>query len=194
MPKMTGVELATEMMRIRPDVPVILTTGYSALVTPEKANQLGIRKCIMKPMLSAELGKAVRKVLDQDRGELRITTCILVIDDDPEVRSMLSDLLQRAGHEVIQCSDGRAAMKVLRERQINIVITDIIMPEKESIETIQELQQEFPEVRIIAISGDGRIDPSNYLSLAKAFGVQCTFEKPFDNDEMLQAVHELLYV
>ena len=119
---------------------------------------------------------------------------ILVIDDDPAVRSMLSDLLQRAGFEVVQGSDGREAMTALREKPIDIVITDIIMPEKEGLETIQELQQEFPEVKIIAISGGGRVGPRTYLSMAKSFGAQRTFEKPFNNDEIIQAVQELLAV
>ena len=120
--------------------------------------------------------------------------CILVIDDDPDVRSMLADLLQRAGYEVVQGSDGRAAMEVLCRRPIDLIITDIIMPEKEGIETIQELRQVFPEVKIIAISGGGRISPYNYLSLAKAFGAQRIFEKPFVNDEIIQAVQELLAI
>ncbi len=119
---------------------------------------------------------------------------ILIIDDDPEVRSMLGEMLKRAGYEVEQGSDGRIALKTLREQPIDVVITDIIMPEKEGLETIKELRHEFPDVKIIAISGGGRIGPRSYLSIAKAFGAQRTFEKPFSHDEMKQAIHELLDV
>lgn len=117
---------------------------------------------------------------------------LLVIDDDLEFRSMLVEMLRRADYDVVQGSDGRVAMKVLREEPIDIVITDIVMPEKEGLETIKELRREFPEVKIIAMSGGGRIGPRNYLSIAKALGAQRTFEKPIDNDEIKQAIQELL--
>lgn len=117
---------------------------------------------------------------------------ILVIDDDSEVRSMLAEMLRRAGHEVEQGSDGRIVAKVMREKAIDIVITDIIMPEKEGLETIKELRQEFPGVKIIAISGGGRIGSRSYLSMAKAFGAQRTLEKPFSHDEMKLVIKELL--
>jgi CheY-like chemotaxis protein len=69
MPNMTGVELAEELMRIRPDIPMILVTGFSEAVTPEKAKQMGIREFVMKPIISRDLSKVIRRVLDQEEKE-----------------------------------------------------------------------------------------------------------------------------
>ncbi len=65
MPNMTGVELATELMAVKPDIPIILTTGYSEVITPEQARQLGIREYIMKPVVLRDIGKVIRKLLEQ---------------------------------------------------------------------------------------------------------------------------------
>jgi YesN/AraC family two-component response regulator len=71
------------------------------------------------------------------------------------------------------------------------VITDIVMPEKEGLETIGALQRERPDVKIVAVSGEGRIGPQGYLHMAKVLGAHHTFSKPFDWSEMLNAVREL---
>ena len=83
-------------------------------------------------------------------------------------------------------------MNKYRNEQPDLVVTDIVMPEKEGIETIMELRALDPDVRIIAISGGGRINPEDYLSWAQKFGVQHTFTKPVDRDSLLAAVDSLL--
>ncbi|MCP4109394.1 MAG: response regulator [Desulfobacteraceae bacterium] len=117
---------------------------------------------------------------------------ILIIDDDVEIREMLKEVFEQEGYETIIAPDGEVAVKCYRDQQADVVITDIIMPEKEGIETIMELKQEFPDVRIIAISGGGRISPDNYLKMAKDFGAMRTFTKPVRIEKLLEAVKELL--
>jgi DNA-binding response OmpR family regulator len=117
---------------------------------------------------------------------------ILVIDDDPQVREMLKQLLERAGYEVGVAPDGNAGVKINRADPAQLIITDIVMPGKEGLETIMEFRRHFPAVRIIAISGGGKIGPHDYLNTAKAMGAQKTFAKPFDLPELLSAVWELL--
>ncbi|MFO8084097.1 MAG: response regulator [Desulfobacterales bacterium] len=119
--------------------------------------------------------------------------CILIIDDDEQVRKVLRLTLIAAGFDVVEAQDGKIAMKIFQKNpEVDLVITDLIMPEKEGIETIIELRRDFPEIPIIAISGGGRIDPNDYLYLAKKLGAHKTLEKPFSRKEIIDAVNELL--
>jgi len=117
---------------------------------------------------------------------------ILLVDDDVQVRKMLKITLERAGYEVFEAADGNEAVAVFNREAIDLVITDIVMPEKEGIETIMELKTVDPGVRIIAISGGGRINPEDYLKWARRFGVSNTFIKPVGRDELLAAVGKLV--
>ena len=90
---------------------------------------------------------------------------ILVIDDDKNIRSLLRDFLERDGYEVMEAENGKVGLKLFRENGADLVITDLIMPEKEGIETIRELRRDFSDVKIIAISGGGAIGPETYLQM-----------------------------
>ncbi|MCP4622523.1 MAG: response regulator, partial [bacterium] len=87
---------------------------------------------------------------------------------------------------------GSEGMKLFNANSVDLVITDIVMPEKEGIETIMEIRKAPGDVKVIAISGGGRQEPEGYLELAKQLGVKFTFTKPFKQDDLLGAVHELL--
>ena len=117
---------------------------------------------------------------------------ILVIDDDDQIRALLQQVLERAGHKVVSAADGNQGIKLFRAQAADLIITDIIMPEKEGLETIMELRRDFPEVRIIAISGGGRMKPDEYLHLAERCGAHRTLTKPFWREELLAAVRECL--
>ena len=118
---------------------------------------------------------------------------ILVIDDDMQIRQMLRQMLERHGYEVVDAPDGKEGIKLYRQAPTNLIITDIIMPEKEGIETIIELRRDFPDVKIIAISGGSdALDAQNCLSYVKRLGVSHTFTKPFEQKELLKAIQELL--
>jgi CheY-like chemotaxis protein len=119
-------------------------------------------------------------------------TRILVIEDDDDVRDLLRQILERSGYEVEEASDGVEGIKRYREKQSDLIITDIIMPRKEGIETITDLRIEFPDVKVIAISGGGRLGPEPYLEVAKGFGANRIIMKPFTSGEILGAVSELL--
>ena len=117
---------------------------------------------------------------------------ILVVDDDDQVRALLKITLQRAGYEVEEASNGKVAGNVYRQNPTDLVITDILMPEMEGIETILELRRDFPDVKVIAISGGGRLGPDVYLDLANRCGVLRTFTKPIDREDLLTGVREAL--
>lgn len=117
---------------------------------------------------------------------------ILVIDDDDQIRILLRQVMEWAGYEVMEAEDGREGMRKQRRQPANLVITDLIMPEQEGLETIRLLRREFPAIRIIAMSGGGRIGPEAYLPAAQELGADRIFSKPFDVHELTGAVKELL--
>lgn len=116
---------------------------------------------------------------------------ILLIEDDEDVRVMIKDRFERDNFEVVEATDGAAGLALYRETEYHLVITDLIMPQMEGIETINKLREYDPDVKIIAISGGGRADPEVYLNIAKCMGAGRIFSKPVDWDELLQAVRDL---
>ena len=117
---------------------------------------------------------------------------VLIVDDDVRVRPMLRMTLERAGYEVHEAANGKIALQKYQHHPCDLVITDIVMPEKEGIETIIELRALYPTVKIIAISGGGKIAPEQYLKLAEHFGVEYSFTKPLDNAKLLDAIGSLI--
>lgn len=117
---------------------------------------------------------------------------ILVIDDDLLFRSMLVEMLERKEYLVYAAEDGEQGVNIWKEVQPDIVITDIIMPNKEGIETILEMKRQNKSVKIIAISGGGRTNAQDNLRSAKLLGASLTLSKPFDSGDLLTAVQTLL--
>ena len=111
---------------------------------------------------------------------------ILVIDDEPEVRSLLKRILNSAGYEVALATDGRQAVDLFRDDPAHLVLTDLFMPHQEGLETIMQLRREFPEVAIIAMSG--KAAGGAMLPIAKKFGAAAVLEKPFAPQQLLDAV------
>lgn len=117
---------------------------------------------------------------------------ILIVDDDQQLRDMLRQFLDWEGFDVIESSDGEKALRILHEYKVDIMITDIIMPEKDGISLVRDLRKQYPDLKIIAISGGSRhIDPQNPLKIVEKMGVDRTFTKPFQLSELLDAVKEL---
>jgi DNA-binding NtrC family response regulator len=117
---------------------------------------------------------------------------VLIIEDDEFVQSMLRQTLERAGYEVATASNGRVGLELYECKPFDVVITDLIMPEMEGIETISKLCKDDPDVKVIAISGGGRNNPEDYLELAEKLGAQITFTKPLDRHKLVAAVNELV--
>jgi DNA-binding response OmpR family regulator len=121
------------------------------------------------------------------------STRLLVIDDDNLVRAALIDMLQTAGFEVVAASNGRLGLELLDTKPVDAVITDILMPEQEGLETIREARQRFPDIRILAISGGGAGGgETQLLRFAESFGADQTLSKPFTGSQLVAAVRTLL--
>ena len=133
----------------------------------------------------------VPTVRNPDQITLEKMARILLVDDDDFVRRPVQMNLQRAGHEVDEASNGKDAVVAYRERPYDVVITDLIMPEQEGLETIMQLRRHDAQVRVIAISGGGRVNATNYLALARSLGAQRTLAKPFTTDELLEAIRQV---
>jgi DNA-binding response OmpR family regulator len=117
-----------------------------------------------------------------------MTSSILVIDDDPVVRGTIRAILEDEGHSVSSAEDGRRGLAAFRKSRPDVVVIDIIMPDKEGIETIMELRSIWPEGLIIAISGGGRIATDEFLKLAKRCGADAVLAKPFEPEALLALV------
>ena len=117
---------------------------------------------------------------------------ILIIDDEKLILGFLEERLMDEGFNVLTASDGKEGMNLFNGNKVDLVITDIIMPDKDGFITIMELKKICPDIKIIAISGGGRGLPAYYLDTAKSFGAKYTFEKPFKTSALVEAVHELL--
>ena len=117
---------------------------------------------------------------------------ILLVDDNESFRRSLGVVLQRAGYEVQSAADGSAALELYHQQPTDLVITDLIMPGKEGLETIVELHRLEPQLKIVAISGGGRMAQEDYLPMSRHLGAAATLVKPFSPQEMLELVAKLL--
>lgn len=118
---------------------------------------------------------------------------ILVIDDNDDFRKLMKEVLEKEGYEVLDASDGDEGIRLYRDHGADVVITDMIMPKKEGLETMIDLRKEFPDVKIIAISGDGFEEPMTYLDSAKLIGgAEYAFTKPFAMKELLATIKKLV--
>ena len=193
MPELTGEQLIQALRRIRSDIPVILCTGFSHIINAEKARDMGVDAFCLKPLMRQALSRTIQQVFTR-RAELAAAAgiCILLIDDDAMYRAMLRHMLEYEGYTVVEAANGREGVRRYRQAPTDVVITDLIMPEQEGIETIEILRRDAPEVKIIAISGGARGGHMDFLDMAKHLGAQQILRKPFAREELLQALREIL--
>ncbi len=116
---------------------------------------------------------------------------ILIVDDDIILNEMISELLVSYNYETLRAYNGDEALNLLQSNAVDLIVTDIIMPDKEGLQTIREIRAIIPDTPIIAISGGGKHN-SDYLSMAKLMGAKYTFRKPFNHTEFLDAIAECL--
>lgn len=114
---------------------------------------------------------------------------VLVVDDQDQVRQLIRETLEQAGYEVEEACDGKEALDRYRARSTDLVIMDILMPDQDGLEAIMALRQEFPDTRVIAMTGGSdTIGVLNFLDVAKMFGARRTLRKPFELKSLLDTV------
>lgn len=128
-------------------------------------------------------------------------TRVIIIDDEEDIRIVLKEIFERAGFDAAVASSGPEGLDLIRETGADLVITDIIMPGSDGVETAYDIRMEFPKTKIIVMSGGGNTGPleyepaaistTAYLASAEAVGADMTITKPFDRKELIQAAREL---
>jgi CheY-like chemotaxis protein len=117
---------------------------------------------------------------------------VLIIDDNDAVRSTMARILGLAGYETVTAGDGNEGLARMRAEHPDLIITDIIMPEKEGIETIRLILAERPGAKIMAVSGGGRHGTMDFLSAARKLGATEVLQKPFEPDDLVNRVARCL--
>ncbi len=214
MPETEGMETIMALKKLGVDVPVIAVSGgtpdLNANDLLETANMIGAHWSMKKPIHRESFLEKVYELLGMERkhqdideekkdGEEPLSQAdveknrgrILVIDDDVQFRRMLSQFLTRNGFAVSEANDGSDGIQKYRENPAKLVITDIVMVNKDGVETIYELKQAFPDVTIFAVSGDPSFDPEFFLKMAKKAGADKTFTKPLDRNRFLDDVNSI---
>lgn len=117
---------------------------------------------------------------------------ILIVEDEKEIREMLKISLKRHKYTVLEAVDGKDAILHFKPSMTDLVITDLIMPDEDGLKVIMKLRELKPSIKIIAISGGGKVGPGSYLNLAKALGADAVFSKPFSINELIAKIKLLL--
>ena len=115
---------------------------------------------------------------------------ILIVDDEEPIRHLLRTILEGDGHHILEASDGREGLSLYRKTPADLVITDILMPDRDGLEVTLELTREFLDARVIAMTGASGND--NFLNVAELFGARRLLHKPFGVNELRQAVSHAL--
>jgi CheY-like chemotaxis protein len=185
MPGLNGRQLADRLVEERPGLKVLYTSGYTADVIALQGSLEPGMEYLPKPFGAAQLSAKVRQVL----GSGTAKGTLLLIEDDTAVRGLLRQILTGAGYVVMEAGDGRIGMSKLERHAIDLVITDLVMPEQEGLETLRHLRLTRPELPVIAISGAFGGD---FLKTARRFGAIATLPKPIDAEDLLRAVRQAL--
>jgi len=118
---------------------------------------------------------------------------ILIVDDDKDIRAIFRKALERSGFEVAEAKNGEEGVRLFFEKPADLIITDLLMPVMPGTRLISKLKSDFPNLKIIAVSGGGNLYQSgDYLALAKELGAMCILEKPISLSELIRAVEDVL--
>ena len=181
----TGRQVAERLRATRPDIKVLYTSGHPAdVIAHQGILEPGIA-FLPKPFTDDTLATKVRTVLGRRKG----VTTILVADDDDAVRGLICHILASAGYAVLEAPNGRVALETIRSRDVDLLITDLAMPEQEGLETMMALKRVNPGFKIIAISG---AFGSGMLRSAEKLGASASLRKPIPPKELLEVVRQVL--
>ncbi len=151
-----------------------------------------LEKRVESLLNNKDLPRIKRPDCESDASRERAMARILIIDDERSLRRMIVRILTGMGHEVFEASDGLEGLELFRKHRPTLVITDILMPQREGFQTIRDLRHETPEIAILAVSGGGRERTPMFLIDAGKVGADATLRKPFRPAELIAAVNRLL--
>ena len=183
LPGSSGRELADSLRQSRPGLPVLYISGCPTSADGSGAPQPGAA-FLAKPFSPSELGDSVRTVLDGQKRKR-----VLVVDDEPGFLLFAGEVLRDAGYDVVTGDDGNVALSLVRSQPFDLAVLDLVMPEREGLDTMMRLRESHPGLPIVAISGafGGR-----FLHSASMLGARATLSKPFSGEDLLHAVRGVL--
>jgi CheY-like chemotaxis protein len=189
---MNGFELCEHIRKENPEAIIYALTGYAGLFGSHEIFEAGFDNYFAKPIRLQDLYIAVRESFEKlDRLAYKKTIKrILVVDDEEQFRKMLRKTLEQGGYEVVEAADGDEAIKRHFDQPADLIITDIIMPRKEGIETVLEIKEKDPKVKFIVVSGDNWYSSDVEFEIAKTLGAK-TLKKPFERKALFEAIKQL---
>jgi len=184
MPGLTGGELGKRLQQLYPRIRLLYMTGYTEeTVVHQGIVDAGV-SLLQKPFTPQTLSSRVREVLDTPKP-----FTILVVDDEADVRNAVCEMLEHGGYDVCEAGNNEEALAHFQEQPIDVLLTDLVMSEKEGIEPTVSLRTQFPSLKIVLMSGAPQ---SKILKVAGKLGAQATLQKPIQPDELLETVRKLL--
>jgi PAS domain S-box-containing protein len=185
MPNISGMDLAVRLRTLRPGIRVLFMSGYTSDPALDPQTSGAQTPILRKPFSPAQLAVRVREALEAPPARARV----LVADDEAGIRRFLRKTLEDAGYDVVEASNGKQALEQALSQSVDLVITDLVMPEQEGIETIQALRSHSPRIAIIAMSG---AFGGQFLDLARLLGAHGVLKKPLSVESVLEKVSEVL--
>jgi two-component system cell cycle sensor histidine kinase/response regulator CckA len=183
LPDSSGLELAECLRESRPRLPVLYISGYLEEQAIGEGSQAE-GEFLSKPFTMEEFAHRVRRILDRQHRKR-----ILLVDDDEQVLMFAREVLIDAGFEVLVGNDGNEALSIVEKEPLDLVITDLVMREREGLETMMRLRKSNPNLPVIAISG---AFGGHFLRSAAMLGARATLPKPFSGEDLVAAVKKVL--
>lgn len=185
MPGISGPDLAAQLKQKWPNLPVLYTSGYTDHALLTRSALTHDTPFLQKPYSRASLLTHIADVLEHSTPQ----RTVLIVDDDTSVRGLLRSSFEDSGYSVIEASNGREAIAKVNGHPIKLVVTDLVMPERDGLETIKVLRKKHPDVKILAISGAFE---GGFLKLATKVGADAVIQKPFKREQVLEAAEQLV--
>jgi CheY-like chemotaxis protein len=184
MPNMGGTDLADRITANRTDMKVLYVSGHSDRHIAGNGSFNPARAYLQKPFTCDALLQSVREVLDMPKQ-----ASIVIADDDPGIRKLLREVLRTSGYHVLEAANGKHAVDHICRNHVDLLVTDLVMPDQEGIETIGEVRARFPSLRILAMSGGFG---EAFLNVARKVGADYIIRKPFETGAIREAIRGLL--
>lgn len=179
-----GIDLAERIAASRPDIRILYVSGDSNGAIGGGVSSKGSRAYLQKPFTAEALLESIREVLDMPSQ-----ASIVVADDDTGIRKLLCGVLRSSGYHVLEAANGKQAVAHIEREHVDLLVTDLVMPDQEGIETIREVRKRFPNLRIMAMSGGFG---EQFLSIAGKVGADHIIRKPFETGAIREAIRHLL--
>jgi CheY-like chemotaxis protein len=200
MPHLTGIELARKMLAIRPDIPIVLCTGFSKQVSKDQAESVGIRRFVLKPVLAKDVARIIREVLEEPGRPGRaaaakppqavaqpqtVSLSVLLVDDNKVNLMVTGKLLTKWGHQVISATDGSGAVEAWKQNRFDLILMDLEMPGMDGLEATRRIRELEAQkgIRTMIVAMTGHNEQENLEACTKV-GMDLHLTKPFNLGEL----------